>query len=130
METVIAGVAAAVGLAAAGVFLVTQRKRSRGARRSGGDAFDILGTDAKSALARVAPPPVPLDQPIASEAAWEAIRRHAGDAAYRDAVDQVRGRYRFANPMLLPNTLRSTMDKSGTNFREAMIAVAKDDALR
>ena len=76
------------------------------------------------------PPPVPLDAPIEGEAAWAAIRRHAKDAAYRRAVGTLRGRYALvANPMLLPNTLRTAMAARGLSFREAVIAVAAHDGL-
>ena len=101
-----------------------------GARMKGADAFVMLDTKPAEALARIAPPPLDLSRPIATEADWRAIRAHARDAPYRAAVDQVRGRYRFANPMLLSNTLRTTMEKSGITFREAIIAIARDDGLR
>jgi hypothetical protein len=35
-----------------------------------------------------------------------------------------------SNPMLLSNTIRTTMSRSGMSFREAMIEVARDDGLR
>lgn len=104
--------------------------RRRAGAAHGPDAFSLLGTKAADALARVAPPPVDLARPITTEAQWRAIRAHVQDARYRDAVDRVRARYRFADPMLLPNALRTTIDKSGLSFREAMIEVAEDDALR
>ncbi|HYF09284.1 MAG TPA: hypothetical protein VD970_16805 [Acetobacteraceae bacterium] len=109
--------------------LILLRRRS-GRASTRDDVFTLLGTKPADALARVAPPPVDLGQPITTEAQWQAIRAHAGDAAFRNAVDQVRGRYRFAPPMLLSNTLRTTMARSGLSFREAMIEVAKDDGLR
>lgn len=71
-----------------------------------------------------------LAQPIAGDAAWAAIRRHASDHAYRHAVETVRNRYRIVgNPMLLPNTLREAMARRGLTLREAMIRIAEDDGL-
>jgi hypothetical protein len=105
-------------------------------RRSGGsgadrDVFRALGTDAKSVLKRVAPPPVDLSRPIAGDVHWRAIRAHVSDAAYQRAVETVRNRYQIVgNPMPLPNTLRETMARAGLTFREAMLRVAENDGLR
>ncbi|GGG22201.1 hypothetical protein GCM10010964_07950 [Caldovatus sediminis] len=106
-------------------------KRGSGARRGREDTLRVLGLDARAAPERGAPPPVDLSEPIVSEAQWRAIRDHASDPAYRRAVEAVRLRYQLAgNPMLLPNTLRETMARSGLGFREAMLRVAEDDGLR
>lgn len=117
------------GLLLAGVSFAIWRRRGRRSN-VGQDVFGVLGTDAESALKRVAPPPVDLSKPIAGDAAWRAIRAHASDAAYRRAVETVRSRYQLVgNPMLLSNTLRETMARSGLTFREAMLRVAEDDGL-
>ncbi|MBX6374667.1 MAG: hypothetical protein IRZ13_10595 [Acetobacteraceae bacterium] len=120
--------AAGVLLAAAAYLLWRGRRPGRDADR---DAFRVLGIDASSALERAAPLPVELSRPIAGDAHWRAIRAHAGDAAYQRAVETVRLRYQVVgNPMLLSNTLRETMARSGLSFREAMIRVAENDGLR
>jgi hypothetical protein len=81
-------------------------------------------------MARVAPPPVDLAKPIAGEAAWRALRAHATDTAYLRAVETLRLRYQVVgDPMLLPNTLRTTMQRAGLSFREAVLRVAEDDGL-
>lgn len=76
---------------AAVAFLVWRMQRSN--KRQDVDVFRALGTDPKAAMARLAPPPVDLSKPITGDAAWGAIRAHAGDAAYRRAVETVRVRY-------------------------------------
>jgi hypothetical protein len=102
-----------------------------GRRRAPKDVFSLLGTDPKEARRRLAAAPVDLSKPIKGEADWRAIRGHARDPAYRRAVETVRNRYAVvSNPMLLPNTLRTTMDQWGLSFREAMLRVAEDDGLR
>ncbi|MGG5889814.1 hypothetical protein ACLF3G_21995 [Falsiroseomonas sp. HC035] len=101
-----------------------------GRRRDRQDVFTILSTDPKQ-LAQRAATPVGLLKPIKSDADWRAIQVHARDAAYRRAVETVRNRYQLVgNPMLLPNTLRTTMDRWDISFRDAMIRVANDDGLR
>lgn len=120
----------AIGLATAalaGVPLMAGRRRRA---KASPDALDVLGISRDAALAHLAPPPLDLSQPIASEADWDALRAHDRDPAYRAALDQLRQRYRFTDPMLLPNTLRATMDRRRCPFAEAVIAVARDDALR
>jgi hypothetical protein len=107
------------------------RLRARSGRDQSENVFELLGTQPEAALARVAPPPVDLSRPIGSPDQWRAIRNHARDAQYRSAVETVRARYTLvSNPMLLSNTLRTTMSQSGMSFREAVIKVAKDDGLR
>jgi hypothetical protein len=114
----------------AAVICVVWRRRLGGSSADQ-DVFRALGIDAESALKRVAPPPVDLSRPITGDAHWRAIRAHVSDAAYQRAVETVRKRYQIVgNPMLLPNTLRETMARSGLTFREAMLRVAKDDGLR
>jgi hypothetical protein len=104
--------------------------RQRRPHDTAGDLFAALGTDAKSAKARVAAPPVDLSKPIAGDAAWQAIYAHAQDAAYRRAVETLRLRYQVVgNPMLLSNTLKATMQRAGLTFREAVLRVAEDDGL-
>lgn len=98
--------------------------------KRGPDVLVLLGTSRAAALSRVAPPPVDLSRPIADEAAWRRIRRHASDAAYRRAVETVRLRYRMvADAMLLPRTIQDVMARAGLTFREAVIRVARDDGL-
>ena len=114
-------------LAVLGVVLLRGGKRAR----RPDDVFTLLGTDPRAARKRPSGAPVDLSQPIAGEAQWRAIRAHARDAAYRRAVETVRNRYQVvANPMLLPNTLLTTMERQGIDFHEAMIRVAEDDGLR
>jgi hypothetical protein len=118
---VLAGACAAGAVA---VWLMGRRRRPKN------DVFAALGTTATAARARVAAPPVDLRRPIDTEEAWAAMRNHAADAAYRRAVDLIRGRYRLVgNPMLLPNTLKEAMGRAGLSFREAVIRVAQDDGL-
>lgn len=120
----------ACGLLMAAALYLLRRRRS-GESGAGQDVFRVLGVDARSALERVAPPPVDLTKPIIGEAHWRAIRAHASDAAYQRAVETVRLRYQLVgNPMLLSSTLRETMARSGLSFREAMLRVAEDDGLR
>lgn len=132
MDQAVLWVAAAGALAGAGLALF---RRSRagdaapGARRPP-DALAVLGLKAEEALARIAPPPIDLTRPITTEADWQVLRDHARDPAYRAALDQLRARYRFSAPMLLPNTLRTAMEARGIGFREAVIAAARDDTLR
>jgi hypothetical protein len=53
---------------------------------------------------------------------------YPNDHAYQEAAKTVRNRYRFVgNPMLLSNTLRTTMSQYGLDFRDAMLCVEKDD---
>lgn len=122
----IGAIALGAGIAiAAGAVLFMRRRRQRA-----NDVFDLLGTTAASAKARVAAPPVDLSRPIATDAQWARIRRHASDPAYQRAVETIRLRYRLVtNPMLLPNTLYETMRHAGLNFREAVLRVAEDDGL-
>jgi hypothetical protein len=102
-----------------------------GRRKARQDVFSLLGTDPKAARKRTASAPVDLSKPIKGETDWRAIRGHARDAAYQRAVETVRNRYAVvSNPMLLPNTLRTTMDRWGLSFRDAMLRVAEDDGLR
>jgi hypothetical protein len=115
-------------LFAAIAFGVWRMQRRNRARHS--DLFHALGTTPSAAKARVASPPVDLSQPIAGKVAWAAIRRHAGDVAYRRAVETLRLRYQVVtNPMLLSNTLHETMRRGGLTFREAVLRVAEDDGL-
>jgi predicted permease len=110
--------------------LVLWRSGSR-KRAADQDVFKLLGTSAKAARQRVAPSPVDLSQPIRGDADWQAIRTHARDAAYRQAVETVRNRYQIVtNPMLLSNTLKTTMNRWGLSFRDAVIRVAENDDLR
>lgn len=119
-------------LAALALFV---RRRSRSSGGEAEEVFRLLGTDAKTAMARAvappaAPPPVDLSKPITGEAAWKAVRAYASDAAYQRAMETVRLRYQLVgNQMLLPNTLREAMGRSGLNFREAMLRVAEDDGV-
>jgi hypothetical protein len=102
-----------------------------GRDHQGENVFELLGMHPKEALARAAPPPVDLSRPISGDDHWRAIRNHARDARYRSAVETVRARYTLlSNPMLLSNTIRTTMSRFGMSFHEAMIEVAKDDGLR
>lgn len=94
------------------------------------DAASVLGLSRAELLKRVAPPPVDLSRPISDEPAWASIRAHAADPAYRRAVEALRGRYQFAPPMLLANTLRELMERKGLSFREAVLQAAADDGLR
>ncbi len=129
MDTTVAAylIGAGVVVGSLAGWALMRRRRSRG---GGDDAFSVLGTDAKTVMARTAPPPVDLSKPITGDAAWRALRAHATDAAYRRAVETVRLRYQLvSNPMLLPNTLREVMDRTGLSFREAMLRVAEDDGV-
>lgn len=121
-----------LGLLALGV--VNRRRRRTTAtatpKAAGEDAFSVLGVDPATVTARMAPPPVDLSKPISGEAAWKAMRSHASDAAYRRAVETLRLRYQLVgNQMLLPNTLREVMARSGATFREAVLRVAEDDGV-
>jgi hypothetical protein len=128
VDTGLAVAVAALGLAVGAAAAVRRRRRGPQPDERGADAPNVSGiTDA---IGRLGGSPVPLDRPIAAEDDWRRIHAHAPDAAYRDAVDQVRGRHGLAAPMLLPDRLRMTMLRDGLGFREAMIAVARDDALR
>ena len=101
-----------------------------GRRRRAPDAFTLLGLDPRTGARRPRPTPVDLNRPISDEAAWSRIQAVSRDAQYRRAVEAVRARYRIvANPMLLPNTLQSTMERWDLEFRDAMIRVAEDDGL-
>lgn len=112
------------------VVLVTSIRRRRRAAARGEDAFGVLGIDSATVAQRAAPPPVDLARPITGETAWKAMRTHAKDVAYRQAVETLRLRYQLVgNQMLLPNTLREVMARSGVSFREAVIRVAKDDGI-
>ena len=119
------------GLACAALALLVrqQSRRSEAARR---EMLRTLGlAPEEESATRVEFPPVDLSRPIAGEAAWRAIRNHAGDGPYLAAVETVRSRYQMAgNPMLLPDALREVMGRSGLGFREAMLRVAKDDGPR
>jgi len=115
---------AAIVLAGIAVFLLRRKKRPD-------DVFALLGVDPKAAARRARSAPVDLTKPIQGDAAWRAIRAASRDAAYQRAVETVRNRYQIvADPMLLPNTLRTTMEKRSMDFREAMIQVAENDGLR
>jgi hypothetical protein len=122
---ILAGLSLAMGAVA------LWRLRTRAGRDQGENVFELLGTQPRTALARAAPPPIDLSRPIDGAEQWQAIRNHARDAQYRSAVETVRVRYTLvSNPMLLSNTIRTTMSQFGMSFREAMIKVAKDDGLR
>jgi hypothetical protein len=113
--------AAAVALAAIALYLLRRKKPAE-------DVFSLLG---KSPPAVTDAAPVDLSVPIAGDASWRKIRGHAKDAAYRHAVETVRNRYAVVgDPMLLSRTLRTTMDRWGLGFRDAMIRVAETDGLR
>ncbi len=121
---------AGAGAALALVILVILKGRRRQASDGTANAFKALGIDARTIAQRGASPPVDLSRPISGDAAWKAIRAHASDAAYRRAVETVRLRYQIvSNPMLLPNTLREVMQRSGMTFREAMLRVAESDGV-
>lgn len=122
---IVIGLVAAVAAAA---LFVADRQRRR--RRAAPDALALLGVTRDQALAHLASAPLDLTKPIATEAHWQALHDHAADQAYRAALEQLRQRYRFAAPMLLPNTLRTAMEKWNCGFRDAVIEAAKDDALR
>ncbi|MGK7871454.1 hypothetical protein [Falsiroseomonas sp. E2-1-a20] len=110
--------------------LVLWRAGSR-RRAADQDVFKLLGTSAKAPRQRVATSPVDLSRALRGDADWRAIRTHARDAAYLRAVETVRNRYQIVNdPMLLSNTLRTTMERWGLSFRDAVIRVAEDDGLR
>jgi hypothetical protein len=101
-----------------------------GRRRRTPDALDLLGLDPKTAARRLRPTPVDLGRPISTSTDWSRVEAVARDTRYRRAVETVRARYRLvANPMLLPNTLRTTMERHDLDFRDAMIRVAEDDGL-
>jgi hypothetical protein len=120
-----------LALGALGCVLLAFALWRSGRRKARQDVFSLLGTDQQQARKRLAPAPVNLWKPIESAADWKAIRSHAGDAAYQRAVETVRNRYAVvSNPMLLSNTLRTTMERWGLSFREAMLRVAEDDGLR
>ena len=123
MLLIVMGLVAAA--AAAALFVVDRRRR-----RAAPGALAVLGLTRDQALAQLAPAPLDLTKPIATEADWQALRDHAPDAAYRAALDQLRQRYRFTAPMLLPNTLRAAMEHRNCSFRDAVMDAAKDDALR
>ena len=123
------------GLACGALALLVRRqsRRSEAARQEMLRTLGLAPEEEPAAApdGRVEFPPVDLSRPIAGEAAWRAIRNHAGDGPYLAAVETVRSRYQLVgNPMLLPNTLREVMGRSGLGFREAMLRVAKDDGPR
>lgn len=123
-------VLASAGATLALITFAVWRRRQRGIGDSKADSFNALGIDAGKAAQRVAAPPVDLSRPIVGDAAWEAIRAHAADAAYRRAVETVRLRYQLVgNQMLLPNTIKEVMGRAGLSFREAMLRIAEDDGL-
>jgi hypothetical protein len=103
----------------------------KGRRRRRDNVFSLLGSDPPAAKSRASFLPVDLTRPIQGEAAWRGVAAASSDAAYRRAVETARNRYAVvSNPMLLPNTLRTAMERRELDFREAMIRVAEDDDLR
>lgn len=118
-------VLAVTAVALAGLALVLLLRR-RGEDEDAGEVLALLGNGAG-----IRPAPVDLGAPIEGVFAWRRIRSHARDAEYRRAVETVRNRYAVvSDPMLLPRTLRTTMDRWDIGFRDAMIRVAETDGLR
>lgn len=112
-----------LGLILGAVALVLWRRSQRIAPEA---IFRVLDTESETAgTEHVEFPPLDLHQPIFGEAAWRAIRTHAEDAAYLNAVQVVRERHGdTGHPMALSNLLRETMAEGRIGFREAMLRLA------
>lgn len=74
--------------------------------------------------------PIDLSRPIGA-AEWGVLGRLRMDARYQRDLGIVRSRYQIVgNPMLLPNTIRETMDSFRVDLAEAISLIAQDERIR
>ncbi|WP_421990636.1 hypothetical protein [Roseococcus sp.] len=86
----------------------------------------IRAVDREEARQRKSAPPSPilLTRPF-GETEWKKLGQLRKDSRYREAFSSVRGRYSVvADPMLLPRTLRETMERRRVGLDEALIIIA------
>lgn len=75
---------------------------------------------------RAEPPSVDFSQPM-TEAMLKSLKIYKGSQEFSDAADRAWQRYRFAsNPMLLANTISTTMRRYRLDVFEAIIRMEQD----